>query len=364
MPTPARQFIEQCNTNPFPGIAALERATGQTIRSRLGGNEALAQYPANWRSTYSDAFLTRCRQYQDPSAWSLRQVLARQQGIQADELLVDAGADSLILLFLRSFSDFGDTVLCAGGTYPTFDYFARSLGLQVRSVPYRGEGATLELDLDALLDEARRSRPKVVYLANPDNPTGSYQALERLRGFAQALPEQTLLMLDEAYVEFADHDGALGPLPGSVRLRSFSKAYGLAGLRIGYAVAPPELLAYAQQARIHYAVSGIAQAMAEEVLEQPAHTRTLLEQTRALRQRFCAMAEAHGVAYIPSSTNFVALPYDDPLALAGVHQTLLERGVSTSRPAPLDGRHLLRVTLQPDVFTPDITSLLFTRPRT
>lgn len=364
MPTPATQFLDQRLDNPFPGIAALERTLGRPISSRLGGNEALAQYPERWRATYSDDFLTRCRQYQDPSAWSLRAALAQQLGVSAESLLVDAGADSLILLCLRAFSNFGDSVLCAAGTYPTFEYFARSLGLEVRRVPYRGEGAALELDLDALLAEARRRPPKVLYLANPDNPTGSFQAQERIRAFARALPEGTLLMLDEAYVEFAESADALGPLPNAVRLRSFSKAYGLAGLRIGYAVAPPELLAYAQQARIHYAVSSIAQMMAEQVLAEPGHTADLLAQTLALRERFYAMAEAYGMPCIRSSTNFVALPFDDPHALTLRHQALLAEGVSVSRPAPLGSRHLLRVTLQPDVFSASIAAVLFSRPRT
>ncbi|MBD1553561.1 aminotransferase class I/II-fold pyridoxal phosphate-dependent enzyme [Pseudomonas typographi] len=338
--------------NPFPGLPTLERTLGRQISSRLSGNEALPRYPNALLEHYGQAFLERCRQYPDPAALALRQALARDQGLAPEQLLVDAGADSLIALMLRTYAGPGDTVLCMEGTYPTFDYFARAQGLVVNTLAYAGQGRSLAIDLQALANAAGRLRPKVVYLANPDNPTGRFHPLERVRAFSLALPEGTLLILDEAYIGFAEHTPDLGPWPNTVRLRSFSKAYGLAGLRVGYAVAAPELLAPALRARIHYAVSGVALHFAEHMLGEHEHLAALRRETCQLRQHFADFAAHHGLPCLPSATNFVAVPLARTEAVVQWHAHWLQRGVSVALPAPLGASQLLRLTLHPDVFQP------------
>jgi histidinol-phosphate aminotransferase len=363
MPLAARQFIDKSLVNPFPGIPALERKLGRTIISRLSGNEALPVYPGQWLRTYREEFLDRCREYPDPTAYSLRLALGRHKGIGIDEVLVDAGADSLIHLALRTFTQADDHVLCSTGTYPTFEYFARALGLQVRQVPYAGNGTQLRIDLPGLLAAAWDIRPKVLYLANPDNPSGHYHDEQALQAFAQALPEETLLLLDEAYLEFAIDD----PHPvrlwsNTLRLRSFSKAYGLAGLRIGYAMAPPPLLDYVVQARIHYSVCGVSQWLAEQALEDTTYSLQLRRETLQLRTRFLQQAEENGLRCLPCATNFVTLCMPSPEAANQLQWALLELGVSVSKPDTLNGQSLIRITLQPDIFVPQIARLIFAQP--
>lgn len=363
MPFAARQFIDKTLENPFPGIGALERQLGRPIVSRLSGNEALPVYPGHWLRTYREEFLDRCRQYPDPAAYSLRLALARQKGIGIDEVLVDAGADSLIHLALRAFTQAGDQVLTSTGTYPTFEYFARAQGLHVRQMPYAGHGAQLRTDLPGLLAAAWDIRPKVLYLANPDNPTGHYHDEQTIQAFAQALPEETLLLLDEAYLEFAVDDPHPTLLwPNTLRLRSFSKAYGLAGLRIGYAMAPVALLDYLVQARIHYSVCGLSQWLAEQALEDTAHSVQLRVETLQLRVRFLQHAEQAGLACLPGATNFVTLCMPSPETANQLQGALLELGVSVSKPNALNGQSLIRVTLQADIFVPQIARLIFARP--
>lgn len=361
MPYPARQYLGKVLENPFPGIDALERTLGRSIISRLSGNEALALYPSQWLRTYREDFLNRCREYPDPAAHGLRQTLSRLKGVSSEDLLVDAGIDSLLHLALRAFTNSGDSVLCSQGTYPTFEYFARSLGLEVRHAPYAGTSHDLHCDLPGLLAAAWDIRPKVLYLANPDNPTGHAHDAIAIEAFARALPADTLLLLDEAYLDFADQDDAAAQTwPNTLRLRSFSKAYGLAGLRIGYAQAPAELLKFLLQARIHYSVSHIALWLAEQAVEDSQHATTLRDETLLLRERFQQRARETGRAFIPSHTNFVTLPLSSPEAANRLQWTLLELGVAVSKPNALNGQALIRVTLQPDVFVPQISSLIFT----
>lgn len=360
MPIAARPFLDYPLENPFPGIPALERKLGRPIISRLSGNEAVPLYPEKWLRTYREEFLTKCREYPDPSAFELRQALARLNKVELDELLVDAGADSLIHLVLRTFANTADSVLCCAGTYPTFEYFARGLGLQIREVAYSGRDTGLRADLPALLAAAWDIRPRVLYLANPDNPTGHYLDQASIAAFANALPSETLLLLDEAYVDFA----SAGPeanqlLNNTIRLRSFSKGYGLAGMRIGYALAPADLLSYAQQARVHYSVSGIAQWLAIQALEDDDHAASLREETLRLRSRFVKEAEAAKLAFIPSATNFICLPMPGPETASRLQWALLELGVSVSKPDAINGQSLIRVTLQSDLFVPQIARLVF-----
>lgn len=360
MPIAARQFTDKTLDNPFPGIPALERTLGRPIISRLSANEALAVYPDRWLRTYREEFLERCREYPDPCAHNLRLALARHRGIGIDEVLVDAGADSLIHLALRTFTQAGDSVLCSTGTYPTFGYFARALGLQITQVPYAGNDVDLRIDLPGLLMAARDLRPKVLYLANPDNPTGHYHDEQAIQSFAQALPEGTLLLLDEAYREFAGNDSHPGRLwINTLRLRSFSKAYGLAGLRIGYAMAPAGLLDYLQQARIHYSVCGPSQWLAEQALQDLDHGLRLVSETRLLRSRFLQRAQEVGLTCLPSATNFVSLCMPSSEAADQLQWALLELGVSVNKPAAINGQSLIRVTLQPDIFVPQIAALIF-----
>ncbi|WP_226505157.1 MULTISPECIES: aminotransferase class I/II-fold pyridoxal phosphate-dependent enzyme [Pseudomonas] len=363
MPLAARQFIDKTLENPFPGIPALERELGRPIISRLSGNEALPIHPDQWLRTYREEFLDQCRQYPDPAAHSLRLALGRHRGIGIDEVLVDAGADSLIHLALRTFTRAGDQVLCSTGTYPTFEYFARAQGLEVRLMPYAGKGMQLRNDLPGLLAAAWDIRPNVLYLANPDNPTGHYHNEQTIQAFAQALPEETLLLLDEAYLEFAVDD--LHPVrlwPNTLRLRSFSKAYGLAGLRIGYAMAPVTLLDYLVQARIHYSVCGLSQWLAEQALDDSAYSLQLRAQTLQLRVRFQQLADEAGLTCLPCATNFVTLCMPSPEAANHLQWALLELGVSVSKPATINGQSLIRITLQPDIFVPQIARLIFARP--
>jgi histidinol-phosphate aminotransferase len=149
--------------------------------------------------------------------------------------VVDAGADSLILLTLRSRINPGDTVVTSAGTYPTFKYFAEGVGAQIVEVPYKDTPDGLSVDLGALSAAARQHDAALVYIANPDNPTGHVHTAASITELRKSLPESTTLLLDEAYIDFSPgHALRLSPRSESwqntIQLRTLSKAYGLAGL--------------------------------------------------------------------------------------------------------------------------------------
>ena len=381
MPRYPHRFDGDGPHNPFPGTKVLERKLGHAIPHRLGSNEGLDMPHRALRERFGDAVAEHVYGYGDAEALGVRERLSRQQHIALENLLVDAGADSLIALTLRAVAEPGTTVVATAGTYPTFGYFARGHGCRLVEPAYRQAPGVLAPDLDALADAAQRERAQLVYLANPDNPSGHLHTDADIAALRKRLPEGCWLLLDEAYGDFRDdsrddfredsRDNAasgarssrLSPalsqaLPGVIRLRTLSKAHGLAGLRIGYAIAEPWVLSLMMKVRIHYAVSTLTQAIAETVLDYPEETRAHIEAVKVRRERLAAHFSALGAEVLPSATNFVALRLESAEQAARVHQTLLGEGKLITRPAHPDIGNLLRITAVEDALTPGRLAVL------
>jgi histidinol-phosphate aminotransferase len=307
MPLPALTPLAASlpETVPFIGPEAIERSRGIRFRARLGANESsfgpspaviaaiAAAAPESWK-------------YCDPEVFDLRHALASHQGVTADEVSVGEGIDGLLAHCIRLFAAPGEVVVTSIGAYPTFNYHVTGFGAQLHAVPYRDDRE----DLDALLAATHETGAKIVYLANPDNPMGTWWDADAVMAFAAALPETTLLLLDEAYGEFAP-PGTLPPIDtgrGNIlRLRTFSKAYGLAGLRCGYAIGAAPMIGAFNRVRNHFGVSSIAQAAALAALADQDYLASVVEQTAAARQRIETTALANGLMPLPSATNFVTI---------------------------------------------------------
>ena len=227
------------STVPFVGPETQERALGRPFVARLGANESGFGPSPKALAAMSDAASLAWR-YGDPEAFELKAALSAHLGIAADRIVLGEGIDGLLGSLVRLLIEPGDAVVTSDGAYPTFNYHVAGYGGALRKVPYRDDRE----DLHGLADAAREIGARLVYLANPDNPMGSWHSAEAVSAFAKALSEDCVLCLDEAYGEFAPA-GTLPPLDdmpaNAVRMRTFSKAYGLAGLRVGYAIAAPEL---------------------------------------------------------------------------------------------------------------------------
>lgn len=312
------------------------RETGQRELVRLGANES-AFGPSPKAAEAMSAQLDRLSWYGDPESLDLRDALAEKHRCAPGQIVVGAGIDDLMGLTVRAFVGPGDRALMTRGTYPTFLYHVIGYGGTPVDTPYRDDGTP---DIEALLEIAQNDEPRVVYLANPDNPSGRFIAREKIRHFYEALPHDCLLLLDEAYADFVDEFDLLPPTfeDRLVRLRTFSKAYGMAGARIGYALATENNIKTFHKIRLQYGVNRNAQVGALASLGDDDFRRYVVAQTRAAREDYYGLARELGVPYIESRTNFVCLGLASAQRAVHVMNELLLRGVWVRKPGapPLD----------------------------
>lgn len=327
-------------TIPFVGPEALERRSGRGFELRLGANEsAFGLSPLAAESIRRE--LGRAAWYGDPEAFELRERLAALHGVEVGEIVIGAGIDELLGVLVRSVTSPGDPVVTSAGAYPTFNYHVAGFGGRLAAVPYRDDRE----DLDGLAAAVRREGARLVYLANPDNPMGTWHEAPAIARFLAGLPADVLVLLDEAYIEFAP-PAAAPPIdtadPRVVRLRTFSKAHGMAGLRIGYAIAHLEVIQAMGRIRNHFGVSRVAQAAALASLDDSAFVAGVVAEVARGRDEYAALARELGFRALPSATNFVAIDVDPedggPERGKALLEALAAAGVFIRRPnvAPLD----------------------------
>ena len=339
--TPAIEAIPPMT--PFIGPEQLMREGHHSELLRLGANESTFG-PSPKAITAMAGELSRLSWYGDPESYDLRCALAAKLGVCIDNLVVGAGIDDLMGLAVRAFVGPGGIALATKGTYPTFAYHVTGYGGSLATVPYRDDGT---IDVHGLLASAKRLRPAIVYVANPDNPSGTLLPPHEVGALIDGLPDQTLLLLDEAYGEFAAPE-MLVPMeihPRVVRTRTFSKAYGMAGARIGYAIAQPRHIATFQKIRLHYGVNRNAQIGALAALEDQPYMQSVVREVERGREEYYDLARALGRGYKESHTNFVLIDYGSAVRAKAVMDELLTLGVFVRKPAlpPLDG--YVRVTV-------------------
>ncbi len=322
-------------TVPFTGPETLERRAGRGFAARLGANESgfgpSPRAVAAMRAAARAAWM-----YGDPEMWDLRQAIAARHGVTAAQVMVGGGIDGLLGTLVRLTVGPGVGVVGNLGGYPTFGFHVAACGGAHLRVPYRDDRA----DLGGLLETARAAGARLLYLANPDNPTGSHHPAAAVEALVADLPEATLLVLDEAYADTAPA-GTLPQVapddPRVIRLRTFSKAHGLAGLRVGYALAAEGLIAGFDRVRDHFGVGRVAQAGALAALADDAHLARVVAAIARSRDRLARIARDNGLVPLPSATNFVTMDAQgrDARALVG---RLAAEGVFVRMPgvAPLD----------------------------
>lgn len=321
---------------PFIGPEQLMRETGRSSLVRLGANESsFGPSPRAVEAMASE--LPRISWYGDPESFALREALAAKHACRIEEIVVGSGIDELMGLVVRAYVSPGAAALTTRGSYPTFNYHVSGYGCRLVTADYCDDG---NVDLDALAAAAKRESAALVYLANPDNPSGTFVGTADLVRFLDALPGNTLVMLDEAYADFVPQ-GDLMPLrldERLIRMRTFSKAYGMAGARIGYAVAPQTTMQTLQKIRLHYGVNRNAQIGAVASLADDAFRAYVVEETSRARQDYYRIARDVGLHALESLTNFVCIDCGSAARATRVMDELLQRGVWIRKPgaAPLD----------------------------
>ncbi|MEM7211217.1 MAG: pyridoxal phosphate-dependent aminotransferase [Pseudomonadota bacterium] len=325
------------STVPFVGPEHQERQRGAPFKARIGANESVfgpsPKAIEAMRTAAPEAWM-----YCDPNMHDLRLAIADYNGIDPASIVIGEGIDGLFGNTVRLFVEKGDKVVTSLGAYPTFNYHVNGFGGELITVPYVDDHE----HPDSLIAAAQQHRPKLVFLANPDNPMGTWHTAGRIEAFIEALPEGTLLCLDEAYIEFAP-DGTAPAWDTDdrrvVRFRTFSKAHGMAGMRIAYAVTHPETATAFDRIRNHFGVNRVAQEAAIAALSDRDHLASVIRDVTSARERIAAIAAKNGLASLPSATNFVAVDCgrDGEFARA-VLQELLKRDIFVRMPgvAPQD----------------------------
>ncbi|MCA0995470.1 pyridoxal phosphate-dependent aminotransferase [Alloyangia pacifica] len=329
-------------TVPFVGPETQERERGAPFRARIGANEnVFGPSPRAIEAMQSEA--AEIWKYGDSTSFDLRNAIAAHHGVAPENVMVGEGIDGLLGYLTRLVVAQGDAVVTSDGAYPTFNYHVAGFGGVLHKVPYQDDAE----DLPALLAKAAEVDAKLVYFANPDNPMGSWKTGAEIAAQLDAVPEGTLLVLDEAYVEFAP-EGTAPEIdiedPRVIRFRTFSKAYAMAGARVGYALAAAPLIRAFDKIRNHFGMNRTAQAGALAALEDGAWLAQTIDKVAQARLRIAEIAKDNGLTALPSATNFVAVDCGGDGAFAkAVLEGLGKRGVFVRMPFVTPQNRCIRI---------------------
>lgn len=306
------------NENPLgPGAKALA-----AIRSKL---EDLARYP-------------------DGNGFALKTALARKHGMTPAQITLGNGSNEVLEFVARTFVLPEHEVVFSEHAFAVYPLVTQAIGAKAVVTPAKDWGH----DLDAML-AAMTASTRVVFVANPNNPTGSWINAHRLEQFLQRVPAHVVVVVDEAYAEYVDeHDYPntipwVARFPNLVVTRTFSKVHGLAGLRVGYGVSSPEMADLLNRVREPFNVNSLALAAAEAALGDDAHVTRSLAMNRDGMQQLVRAFDDMGLAHIPSVANFISVDVGRPAA--GVYEALLRQGVIVRPVANYGMPNHLRVTI-------------------
>ncbi len=331
---------------PGKPVEELERELGISGAIKLASNEnPLGPSPRGMEA--ARAAMSGANRYPDGGGYRLRRALAARHGVGMDEIVLGAGSNEIIDLLVRAFCRPGvDEVVTHRHAFMMYAVSCQAHGVTMREAAVTDE---LGCDVDALLG-AVTPATKLVFLPNPNNPTGSYVPRAALERLLAGLPPGVLLVADEAYFEYArareDYrtaEGYRGPERPIVTLRTFSKAYGLAAMRVGYGIADARIVGYLDRVRMPFNVSTAAQEAALAALDDEEHVRRSIEVNAAGMARLRQGLAALPVRVYPSLGNFVLV--DLGRDAAPVYAALLERGVIVRPLRPLGLPRHVRVSV-------------------
>ena len=301
---------------------------------KLASNENPLGIPQSAQRAMAAA-MAEIGRYPDDDGFDLKQVLSGKLGIDPKWIVLGSGSSDILITAAMTFSGSAGRVVYSQYGFVVYALATQKIGARATVVPAT---AGLGHDLDAMLVAARGQdgggAAQLVYIANPSNPTGTFLEPQRIESFLAAVPAETVVVLDEAYTEYLepalrfDSTQWVRRFPNLLVSRTFSKAYGLAGLRIGYGVAQPALTDVMNRVRAAFNVNALAQAAAVAALGDQAFLDKSYQLNRAGLAQLTEAFDATGIEYIPSFGNFVLFKAgDDQDAGARVNLALLKRGV-------------------------------------
>ena len=304
-PAQARLVADLPSTVPFVGPEAQERARGARFKARIGANESVFG-PSPLAIAAMQAAAAHSWMYGDPENYDLKHALSRHHHVGRENICVGEGIDGLFGYAIRMFTDPGDVVATSRGAYPTYNFHVTGYGGRLVFQPYSNDRE----DPEGLLALAKTNNARMIYFANPDNPMASWHPASTIQQLIAELPTNTVLCLDEAYGDFAPA-GTLPPIdvhnPQVLRFRTFSKAYGLAGARVGYVIGEASVIRSFDKIRNHFGMSRVSQVGALAALADQPYLTSVIAQVDVAKQHIANIAAVAGLEALPSATNFVAI---------------------------------------------------------
>jgi histidinol-phosphate aminotransferase len=289
--------------------------------------------------------LPKLNLYPDAQSYNLRQVIARHLGFEVEQVAVGNGADGIIVQLCLAYLDEDSEVIVSRSSFPVYDKFTHVMRAALIKTPLKGYGVDLEAMARAITDKT-----KLVIICNPNNPTGMIVTADEVDAFLKKVPDRVLVVFDEAYYEYVDADEYPDTLqyvregrPNVLTMRTLSKAHGLAGIRLGYAVAQPEVLAPLYQVKPVFEVNLLAQAAGIAALEDDAFLKRSIEANRAGQRFLYGEFERMGLNAVKGYGNFVLVEIG-PQAVA-VQQRLLEMGIIVRPCVNYDLPDFLRISV-------------------
>ncbi len=330
---------------PGPPVSHLTKILGVKAEDLLllASNENLLG-PSEKALEAAASALETVHLYPDGGAHDLRRALATRHGVSPDRIVIGNGTTEILELLVRTFVGPGETVVTAWPSFVVYSLATQAHGRELLFAPLRNDRYDLA-SMAALVDR----RTKLVFIANPNNPTGTYVPKRHLAAFLDRIPRSVIVVLDEAYAEYADADDypeGIRAFPRRTRLvvlKTFSKVYGLAGLRIGYGVMDPVLADHVHAVRQPYNVNTVAQHAALAALDDESHVRNSVRVVREGRRDLLAGARRLGLEPIPSATNFMVIRF--PCDAAPIVEALEKMGIIVRDMKPYDMPEALRVTV-------------------
>jgi histidinol-phosphate aminotransferase len=282
--------------------------------------------------------------YPDGDCFLLRRTLAKKLNIDKDRLIFGNGSDEIIVLAVKAFATKGDEIIIAKPSFMIYEIASILSGARLHQVPLKD----FRYDLEAMKAKVNR-RTKIIFIGNPDNPAGTYLTQAQVKDFLRCVPQSTLVFFDEAYFEYVqakDYPDTLALMkkyPNVMTSRTFSKMYGLAGLRIGYGIASREIIDILNRLREPFNVNSMAQAAAVAVLGDEAYYRNIAKDGNEQRRYLYRSLDSMGVAYEKSFTNFILVHVEGDSSQAA--RALLKKGVIVRDMAAWGLKGYIRVSI-------------------
>ncbi|WP_293731468.1 histidinol-phosphate transaminase [uncultured Actinobacillus sp.] len=306
-------------------IEELERELGITNIIKLASNENPFGFPESAKKAIC-AQLDELTRYPDSNGFELKQAISQKFKVNPEQITLGNGSNDLLELVAHTFASEQDEIIYSQYAFIVYPLVTKAINAIAREIPAKNWGHDLNGFLAAI-----NEKTKLIYIANPNNPTGNFLTEAEIDAFLAKVRSDIIVVLDEAYTEFTavdervDSFGLLNKYPNLVVSRSLSKAYGLAGLRIGYAVSSPEIADLFNRVRQPFNVNSLALASAIAVMNDDAFVQKVAENNRQELQRYEAFCQQYGLEYIPSKGNFITIDFKQPAA--PIYDALLREGV-------------------------------------